>query len=259
MSGHSKWHNIRERKTAVSASRGKIFTRYARLIEIAARGPHSALRASRGEGDPMLNPRLRTVIENARAENVPKDIIDRAIKKGMGELKGEAQSEEILYEAFGPAGTAYLIECLTDNRQRTIANVKALLHRHDGRLAENGAVSWMFEERGIMRVNLAGKNPEELELLAIDAGATDVLVEGDILHIETPKTDLARVRDALKNAGCSLLQVKLEYVPKETVEIKDAETAKRVFAFVEALEGDDDVTEVHTNAGLREETVQQPK
>ena len=240
MSGHSKWHNIKVRKMAVDAARGKIYTKHARLIEIAVR--------EGGGKDPDTNPRLRAALENARADSVPNTILERAVKKGAGEGKEGTRMEEALYEAFGPAGTAYLIECLTDNRNRTLSNVKNILHNHGGRLAEQGAVSWMFEKKGIVVAAVAGKNLEEIELLAIDAGAEDLHVEDGVLRAETRGKDWGRVRDALKTARCKVSEAGLQFVPTQSVEVSDEETAKRVAKLLEILEEDEDVSEVSTNA-----------
>src|SRR3989338_4044304 len=239
MSGHSKWHNIKVRKMAVDAKRGKIYTRHARLIEIAAR--------EKG-GDPDSNPRLRTIIENARADSVPNVIIDRAIKKGTGILKDGARMEEVMYEAFGPGGTAYLIECLTENRNRTLSNVKNALHKHGGRFAEQGAVAWMFERKGFIIADAKGKNVEEIELIAIDAGTEDLSQEENILHAITPGAEWGKVRDALKNAGCIVSEAGLKFIPTQIVEISNAETSAGIASLIEALEEDEDVSEVHTNA-----------
>lgn len=244
MSGHSKWHNIRERKTAVSASRGKVFMRYARLIEIAAR---------EGGGDPDANPRLRHLVDAARSENVPHVNIERAVKKGTGELKGEAPSIEVVYEAFGPAGTAYLIECLTDNRNRTVANVKHLLHRHDGRFAENGAVSWMFEQRGCVVAEGGEKSKEECELLAIDHGADAITWQDHTMEVVTGKTAWPKLRDALRAAGCMITSAGLRFVPTQPVAVRDPEIAERIRNLLRALEEDDDVYAVHTNTVMSNE------
>ncbi len=240
MSGHSKWHNIKVRKMAVDAARGKIYTKHARLIEIAVR--------EGGGKDPATNPRLRGALENAKADSVPNTILERAVKKGAGEGKEGAHMEELLYEAYGPAGTAYLIECLTDNRNRTLSNVKNILHNHGGRMAEQGSVSWMFEKKGVVVANVAGKNLEEIELLMIDAGAEDIEVENEFIHATTAGTTWGKVRDALKAAGCSIEEAGLKFVPKEFIEISDAQTQQRISELLSALEEDDDVSIVHTNA-----------
>lgn len=244
MSGHSKWANIRVRKTSQDARRGKIYTRHARLVEMAARDG----------GDANLNARLRTALENARADSVPGSIIDRAIKKGTGALKDAARMEEILYEAFGPGGTAFLIECLTDNRNRTISNVKAILHRHDGRFAENGSVSWMFTRKGVVRAvsdkRLAASEREALELKLIEVGIENIDWREDSLEAVTGPAEWGSVRDVLKQAGCTIEEAGLQCVPTQVVSITDPTLSSRIVSLMEALEADDDVSEVHTNAEL---------
>ncbi|MEK7136806.1 MAG: YebC/PmpR family DNA-binding transcriptional regulator [Patescibacteria group bacterium] len=244
MSGHSKWANIRVRKESQDARRGKIYTKHARLIEMAARDG----------GDPNLNAKLRSALDSARADSIPSSIMDRAIKKGTGALKDAARMEEILYEAYGPGGTAFLIECLTDNRNRTIANIKAILHRHDGRFAESGSVSWMFARKGVVVATSGqgtmdnGKDVVELQL--IDAGAEDIEWDDGSVTVTTKPAEWGSARNALKNLGCVIEEAGLKYVPEQTVSITDAALGKRVVALLEALEGDDDVAEVHTNAEL---------
>lgn len=236
MSGHSKWANIRVRKTAEDAKRGKVFTRHARLIEMTARA---------GGGDPIMNNALRTAIENARAENVPNANIERAIKKGTGELQGE-QMAEILYATYAPGSVACLLECLTDNRNRTLANIKMVINKRGGTFADTNAVAWKFERRGV--VVAQGKLSSELELQLIDVGAEDIQVDADVMTIMTGQSDWTKIRDFLKGKGFEILESGLKYVAKEQVEIQEAETAQKIAAFVEALEADDDVSEVHTNA-----------
>lgn len=242
MSGHSKWANIRVRKTAEDAKRGKIFTRHARLIEMAARV---------GGGDPAANATLRTAIENARAENVPNTNIERAIKKGTGALQGE-QMAEILYAAFGPGGVACLIECLTDNRNRTIANIKMIINKSGGTFADTNAVAWMFERKGVVSGQLAVGSRQQMEILElelIDLGAEDSDVDGDMVTVTTNQNDWTKVRDFLKEKGFEIVDSGLKYVAREKVEIADRVIMEKIAAFVEALEADDDVTEVFTNAG----------
>ncbi len=239
MSGHSKWANIRVKKTAQDAKRGKVFTRHARLIEIAARS---------GGGDPVMNPTLRTAIENAKEDSVPNANIERAIQKGTGALKGEAM-QEMVFEAYGPAGTAYIIECLSDNRNRTIANVKLLISKHGGRVAEGGAVAWMFERKGLVIAELPVSIPvDDLELELIDLGAEDFAVGGNVIRVVTSMTDWSKVRDALKKKNATIDSAGLSYIPKQKVPVNDTATADKVASFIEAIEEDDDVSEVHTNA-----------
>jgi YebC/PmpR family DNA-binding regulatory protein len=240
MSGHSKWANIRVKKTAQDAKRGKIFTRHARLIEIAARA---------GGDDPRTNSSLRSAIENAKAESVPNDNIERAIKKGTGAGKGEAM-QEIIYEAYGPGGTAYVIECLSDNRNRTIANVKNVLAKNGGRFAEGGSVAWMFERKGLVVGDMknSAKKLEDLELELIDFGAEDVSAGEGIVRVVTAATNWTKVRDFLKQNGAEILSAGLSFIPKQKVDVTDEETAKKIHDFIDAIEEDDDVSEVHTNA-----------
>jgi YebC/PmpR family DNA-binding regulatory protein len=244
MSGHSKWANIRVKKTAQDAKRGKVFTRHARLVEMAARSG----------GDPMMNPGLRTAIENAKEDSVPNANIERAIKKGTGELKGE-QMQEILLEAYGPAGTAYVIECLSDNRNRTLANVKSLIGKHGGRVAEGNAVAWMFEHKGLVVAEFPGGLPpdklEELELQLIDAGAEDFAAEGDYIRVVTGMAGWAKVKDFLKKSGWTIDSAGLSYIPKQRVPVTDDATAQKVSDFIEMIEEDEDVSEVHTNAEIQ--------
>lgn len=243
MSGHSKWANIRVKKTAQDARRGKIFTKHARLIEIAARS---------GGFDPKMNTTLRTAVENARAENVPNVNIERAIKKGTGALTGETMAE-VLYAAYGPSGTAYLIECLTDNRNRTLAEVRAIIGRHGGSFADTGAVQWMFERKGIVvakNQELVVKNQEELELTLIDCGAEHITVSGDSVEVVTDAMQWTKVRDFLKGKGFTVEVAGLQFVPKQRVEVKDRGVAKKVGELTNALEEHDDISEVYTNTEL---------
>ncbi|MBT3835510.1 YebC/PmpR family DNA-binding transcriptional regulator [Candidatus Peribacteria bacterium] len=249
MSGHSKWHSIKHKKGAADAKRGKIFTRHAKLIEIATR--------EGGESNPDNNPSLRTAIDSAKADNVPNANIDRAIKKGSGELKGEAQTVEVSYEAFGPGGVAMIIECLTDNKNRTLPNIKNVISKIGGRFADTGSVSWMFEQKGVVVANISGKDSEEIELSVIDAGADDLEINDGIIEIKTSKESWAKVRDALKNLGCEIETAGLKFVPSQETNISDVSTAKKLMECVDALEEDDDVSEVHTNADISDEVVSQ--
>lgn len=244
MSGHSKWANIRVRKTAEDARRGKIFTRHARLIEMAAHGG----------SDPKTNSSLRVAIDNAKAESVPNDNIERAIKKGSGELKGEAM-QEVTYAAFGPGGVACLIECLTDNRNRTTANLKGIAARHGGNFAETGSVAWMFEIKGAVAATcekwkMENGKSEDLELELIDLGAEDVAVDDGVIHVVTSANDWTKGRDFLAQKGFHILSAGLSYVPKQKTYITDQSSADKLSQFVEAIEKDDDVSAVHTNAEI---------
>lgn len=240
MSGHSKWANIRVKKTAQDAKRGKIFTRHARLIEIIARS---------GGGDSDTNAALRTAIDNAKADSVPNANIERAIKKGTGEDKGEAMAE-VIYAAMGPEGTAFLIECLTDNKNRTLGNVKNNITKNGGRFAESGSVSWLFEQKGIVVASASRPVSEEEQLELIDAGAEDIDVSEGNMIVTTSRDHLASVRTLLKQKNIEIKEAGLKYIPKQIVEITDEETAKLIMLLIEAIEEDDDVAEVHTNAAM---------
>jgi YebC/PmpR family DNA-binding regulatory protein len=248
MSGHSKWHNIRVRKTAQDAARGKIYTRHARLIEMAAR--HG--------GDPASNPGLRTAVDNAKADRVPNANIERAIKKGTGELKGDA-IEEVMYAAMGPGGVACLIECLTDNKNRTLSNVKMAINKHGGSWAESASVLWMFQRKGLVsaRKTEASKiaDLEEMELELIDFGAEDVEASGDTITVTTDLHDWTKVRDFFNDNGYEVITSGLKYVPTQKAEINDVASAQKLMDFVSAVEEDDDVSEVHTNADFSEEVM----
>lgn len=242
MSGHSKWHSIKHKKGAADAKRGKIFTRHAKLIEIAA---HEG-----GSGDPGMNPSLKTAIENAKADNVPNANIDRAIKKGSGALKGEA-TVEVVYEAYAPGGAACIIECLTDNKNRTLSNVKSTIEKRGGKWAESGAVMFMFNRKGV--VIAKGDLSEETELSLIDTGAEDIERAENIISVTTNATAWNKIRDTLKENGCEIQEAGLKYVAHQEVPIADAETAKKLMGFIETLEEDEDVSEVHTNADIADE------
>jgi len=246
MSGHSKWASIKHKKGAADAKRGKIFTRHAKLIEITAR--------EGGSGDPVMNASLKTAIENAKAENVPNTNIDRAIKKGTGELKGE-QTVAVTYEAYAPGGAACIIECLTDNRNRTLSSVRSTIEKRGGKWAESGSVSFMFDRKGV--VIAKGNVSDDVELALIDAGAEDIEVSGDIISVTTNAKQWGKVRNVLKEMGLTVQEAGLKYVAKQEVEITDVESAKKLMAFVEVIEEDEDVSEVHTNANISEEVAAQ--
>lgn len=257
MSGHSKWHSIKHKKAATDAKKGKIFTKHAKLVAIAAR---------KG-GDPFTNPALRAAIDNAKAENMPVDNIERAIKKGTGEGKDAAQFSEVIYEARGPAGVALLIEALTDNKNRTVSDLKTLLTKQGAALGAAGAVAYLFQRKGLITAPLKAvedpeskkappppqtKTPDEIELAAIDAGADDVRIIGseespDEIEIYTDPSVLMQVRSALNSAGVKTGKAVLTYIPTQEVEVADEETAQKVFDLIEAIEDNDDVNTVYHN------------
>ncbi len=245
MSGHSKWSTIKRKKGAEDAKRGKIFTRLARDIMLAARS---------GGSDSMANPALRTCIEKARAANMPKDNIERAIKKGTGELAG-GDVEEITYEAYGPHGIPILVECLTDNRNRTLADIRKVFNRQGGNMAEAGAVSWMFDVKGYITIDrTAEQDPDELFMLAVDAGAEDVEIGDEVFEIYTNSTDLHAVGTALSEAGLKLSESQLSQIPKNEIEVGPKETVQ-VMNIVESLEELDDVQQVYSGLAITDEAL----
>jgi len=247
MSGHSKWHSIKHKKGAADAKRGKIFTRHANLITIAAKSG----------GDPDMNPGLRLAIENAKKANVPNSNIDRAIKRGTGDLKDAAEINEITYEGYGPAGTAVIVECLSDNKNRSYTNIRTAFNKNGGNLGASGSVAWMFERKGVISITLDGKDGDELEMAAIEAGAEDINNEGDVMEIYTSSGELNSVADKLKEAGIEIENAESILVPNDRVKIEDAENAKKVLNFLDAIEEDDDVTNVSSNFDISDELMEQ--
>ena len=239
MSGHSKWHNIKVKKMATDAKRGKTYTKYARLIEIASR---------EGGGDSSSNIRLRTLIDSAKAESVPNANIERAIQKGTGALKGDAM-QEMTYEAYGPGGSAFIVECLSDNKNRTLSNVKMILSKNGGRFAENGSVLWMFTRKGVVlgkRTDGVSGLGDDLELALIDAGADDIQESEGHVRVLSDGHAWTAVRDVLKSKNCEIESAGLQYIAKQTAPVDSVAMAK-IEALIEALEEDDDVSEVQTN------------
>jgi len=236
MSGHSKWHSIKHKKGAADKARGKLFAVLIRQIEVAARS---------GGGDPESNATLRTMIQKARDNSVPMDTIQRAIKRGTGEEEGVTY-EQVTYEGYAPGGVAVIVQALTDNRNRTSAEVKNLFSRNGGSFAEPGAVSWQFERKGIVNVDKAA-DEDELMLIAADAGADDVEDGGDAWNITTPPTELHAVRSAIEEAGIKVASSDLTMIPTTTVELTEESQAKTVLRLVDALEDHDDVEAVYAN------------
>lgn len=247
MSGHSKWHSIKHKKGAADAVRGKIFTRHANLITIAARA---------GGGDPSMNPSLRLAIDNAKSDNVPNANIERAIKRGSGEGKDTAEIFELIYEGYGPGGTAVIVECLTDNKNRTLTNIRTIFNKRGGHLGASGSVAWMFERKGVITINTENKNPDEIELTAIDAGATDIERGDGIMEIYTAPNELSNISDNLKTNGFEANQAEVLLVPNQTVEVEDETTAQKIMDFMEALEDDPDVSNVSSNFDISDELME---
>ena len=247
MSGHSKWANIKHRKGAQDAKKGAVFQKLAKFIIVAAR---------EGGGDPNANFRLKTAIDKAREYNMPMDNIERAIKRGTGEIEG-ATYEEITYEGFGPAGVAILVETLTDNRNRTSADMRSLFSRNGGNMGEAGSVGWMFERRGVLSVT--GKNLDEEKLMevAIEGGADDLVQDGeDGYTVYCAPSVLSEVKEALKSKGYAVGGTELSMVPKTSVEIAKKEDAARVLRLVEILEDHDDVQNVYGNFDIPDEVME---
>lgn len=247
MSGHSKWSTIKRKKGANDAKRGKIFTRLIKEITVAARS---------GGGDPEGNPRLRSAIITAKAENMPKDNIARAIKKGTGEIAGEVY-DEILYEGYGPGGVAVLVECMTDNRNRTVADVRHYFTKSNGNLGESGCVAWMFEKKGLILVDKETVSEEELMDQALEAGAEDIVEEDSEFQIFSAPEELDEVRDALGEAGVTFLDASISMVPKNTVDVADEKVARALLKLLENLEDHDDVQNVHANFDIDDELMEQ--
>lgn len=244
MSGHSKWHSIKHKKGAADAKRGKIFTRHAKLITIAAQ---------QGGGDPEMNPSLRLAIDKAKAENMPNDNIARAIKRGTGELKDGAVITEVSYEGYGPNGIAILITCLTDNKNRTVSNLRSILSKNGGSMGESGCVGWMFHKKGVLTIDLKGKNQEEIELIAIDAGAEDVSIEDGVLEVTTKPDDFDKVKKQLETNGIQFLNAEQALIPENYITIENEEEATKIVKLIELLEEDEDTDEVFSNFDISAE------
>jgi len=236
MSGHSKWSTIKRKKAKADAERGKVFTRLIKEITIAAR---------EGGGDEAANPRLRTAIDSAKDANMPAANIERAIKKGTGELPGVSYEEGML-EGYGPGGVAIYVEILTDNRNRTIAEVRHLFTKYGGNLAESGAVAWMFEKKGLVTVPHGTLDEESLMMIVMDAGAEDLQVEDDMFEITCATDDLEKVKEALDSNNVEYDDATLTMYPKNTVRVEGKE-AEQVLKIMETLEDHEDVQNVYSN------------
>lgn len=241
MSGHSKWANIKNRKEAMDKKKGNIFSKMAKIIEVAAR---------KG-GNPTMNPSLRLVMEKARSVNMPNDNIERAIKKGTGEDKS-VQLEELVYEAYGPEGTQLIIELITDNKNRTLAEIRHILSQYNGRLAEGGSVKWNFNQMGVIGVKYQTSSikKDDLELMAIDAGAEDIKWRDDNLEVYTKPENLESVKEKIKNNNIEIEDSGLEWIPKNEIEIKDEQVKKQLEQLFEALDDNEDVNEIYSNINL---------
>ena len=246
MSGHSKWNSIKHQKGVADARRGQLFTKLTREIIVVVR---------EGGSNPDTNFRLRLAVQKARDSNMPTDNIERSIKKGSGELEGMTLTELVL-EGYGPSGIAILVEALTDNRNRTIQDVRSTFTKHGGGLGENGCVSWIFDAKGLISVKAAGLDADDLALNAIDAGADDVKIEGDYVEIYTVPEDLLTVRSALEAKNIPIASAELLKVPKTTVQLDD-KAAMQTMKLLEKLEDLDDMQHVYSNADFPDAVLEQ--
>ena len=246
MSGHSKWSTIKRKKGAADAKRGKMFTKLIKEITISAR---------EGGGDPSSNPRLRLAVDNAKAANMPADNIDRAIKKATGELAGVTYYE-LTYEGYGPGGVAIIVEVATDNKNRTVADVRHHFTKHGGSMSENGSVAWMFDRKGIITMPIQDKTEDDIMNIVLDAGAEDLQSEDEFFEVQTSLESFEPVRKALVSANLEIENASLQWIAKNTVRV-GSEEAEKVMKLIEALEESDDVQNVYSNADFDEDMIQQ--
>ncbi len=244
MSGHSKWSTIKHKKGAADAKRGKIFTKLIKEITIAAR---------MGGGDIDSNPRLRSAVSAAKSQNMPKDNLERAIKKGTGELEG-VEYEEMSYEGYGPGGVAVLVECLTDNKNRTVADVRYIFSKAGGNIGTDGCVSWMFDKRGLICVAKSESDEDTLMEVGLDAGAEDVKDEGDCFEIITAPEDFEAVKEAIENASIKIDLAEVTMIPQTQTRLEGKE-AEQMIRFMEALDDCDDIQKFYSNADIPDEVL----
>ncbi len=243
MSGHSHWAGIKYKKAAADAKRGKIWSKIARMIIVAAKS---------GGGDPAANLSLRYAIDKAKAANMPKDTIEKAIKKGTGNVEG-ITFEEVLYEGYGPSGVAIMVEALTDNRNRTTPEVKRLFDRHGGSLGTSGCVNWIFSKKGLITVNTASAGEEQLLEIALSAGADDMQTVGDIFEITCEPGAYEELKKALQEKEIATEVAEISMVPQNTIEINDEQTAKKIISLMENFEDHEDVQNAYANFDIPEE------
>lgn len=246
MSGHNKWASIKHKKAIADSKRGKLFTKIIKEITVAAKT---------GGGDPATNPRLRTAIQAAKGGNMPADNIERAIKKGTGELEGVTY-EEVAYEGYGPGGVAMLVQCLTDNKNRTAAEIRSIFTKGNGSMAGAGSVAWIFEKKGLISVSSKAANEDQLLELVLGAGAEDMASEGESYQITTSVQDYENVRSAIEKAGIAMESSQLTMIPKNQTAVS-ADGARSVLNLVDSLEDNDDVQNVYMNADIPEEVMKE--
>jgi YebC/PmpR family DNA-binding regulatory protein len=247
MSGHSKWSSIKHKKGAADAKRGKLFSKLSRAIIVAAK---------EGGADPAGNLALQNAIEKARSYSMPKDNIERAIARGSGADADAQAFETVIYEGYGPSGIAVIVEALTDNRNRTASDVRHAFEKNDGNLGGSGAVTWLFERRGVVLVSADGVDEDELMLAAAEGGADDVSRDGSSFEVVSAAENLTTVREALEEAGFTLENAELTMVPKTTVEVADQTDAKKVLRLIDQLEESDDVQDVFSNFDIPESVLE---
>jgi YebC/PmpR family DNA-binding regulatory protein len=247
VSGHSKWSSIKHKKGAADAKRGKLFSKLSRAIIVAAK---------EGGGDPANNASLQNAIEKAKSYSMPKDNIDRAIAKGSGADADADAFETIVYEGYGPEGVAVIVEALTDNKNRTAADVRHIFAKSGGNLGATGAVAWQFERHGVVIVPADGVDGDELLLVAADGGAEDVEQDGDVFQVTSAPEALAAVRTAIEAAGITVESAELTLIPKVTVAIEDESKARQVMRLIDALEDNDDVQDVYANFDIPEQVLE---
>jgi YebC/PmpR family DNA-binding regulatory protein len=247
VSGHSKWSSIKHKKGAADAKRGKLFSKLTRAIIVAAK---------EGGPDPAGNLALQNAIEKAKSNSMPKDNIDRAIAKGAGTEADSAAYETVVYEGYGPAGVALIVEALTDNRNRTAGEVRHTFAKNDGNLGTSGAVAWLFERRAVVLVPAEGTDEDELMLAAAEGGADDVSLDGSSFEVLAAAEQLATVRDAIAAAGFEIESAELTMLPKTTIAVEDENEAKKILRLIDQLEDDDDVQEVYANFDIPERVLE---
>jgi YebC/PmpR family DNA-binding regulatory protein len=247
VSGHSKWSSIKHKKGAADAKRGKLFSKLTRAIIVAAK---------EGGPDPGANLSLQNAIEKARANSMPKDNIDRAIAKGAGTDADSAAYETVVYEGYGPAGVAVIVETLTDNRNRTAGDVRHIFAKNDGNLGTSGAVAWLFERRGVVLVPADGADEDKLTLAAAEGGADDVSLDGSTFQVLTAAESLAAVRETVADAGFEIESAELTMLPKTTIAVEDENEAKKILRLIDQLEDSDDVQEVYANFDIPERVLE---
>jgi YebC/PmpR family DNA-binding regulatory protein len=245
MSGHSHWAGIKYKKAAADAKRGKVWSKVARMIIVAAKN---------GGGDPAANLSLRYAIDKAKAANMPKDTIEKAIKKGTGEVEG-VNFEEVLYEGYGPSGVAIMVEALTDNRNRTTPEIKRLFERHGGSLGTSGCVNWMFSKKGLITVNISSADEEQLLDIALNAGADDMEAMGDVFGITCEPSAYEELKKTLQEKEIATEVAEISMVPQNTIPINDEQAAKKIISLMEAFEDHDDVQNAYSNFDISDEVM----